>query len=317
MRQNVAKMGLPASSVLVMKKGKVVINESTSNETDTSYLINSVQKPLTGALVMREVEQGKIKLNDKLNKYFPKIAGGDTVKVKNLLRMTSGLYLPKGVLIPPKVYTSDRDNLDRLVKASRFNRAELGTEKYNSLDYVLLCGILSKVTRKSYETLFRQTYINRLHLSHTGFLWDDPAKLKAIGWQQGHIRSRKSKVFKKRSMRHAILDAHGELGAGSVVMSAKDLAKAVAAILNGKLLTKNSRDTLFKGPAPKYYGGGFYNFPKYKAANGAGEGYYTFLRSSKNGKNILIIQSNYTISGKFQKFRKLPNGLFLEINGLR
>lgn len=312
-RQTVAKMKLPASSVLVIKNGQKVMQESTSNQNDTSYLINSVQKPLTAAMVMRQVERGKLSLNDRIKHFYPEIAGGNTIRVRDLLNMTSGLELPRGVQIPPKFYTSDQANINRLVKKAQFAKHLYGTEKYNSLDYVLLCGILSQVTHRSYEDLFRQTYVNRLHLRHTGFLWNSPAKLKAIGWQAGHMRQKGHRNFKKRDLSKAILDAHGELGAGSVVMSASDLSKCVSAILNGTLLKKQSRDLLFKGPAPKYYGGGFYNFPKFKAANGAGEGYYTFLRTSKNGKDMMIVDSNYTIEGKFGKFRKAANKLFTEI----
>lgn len=86
----------------------------------------------------------------------------------------------------------------------------------------------------------------------------------------------------------AVKDAHNELGAGSIVMSNADLAKTMQYILAGKILTNKSRKVLFKGQAPSYYNGGLYNLKHYKAANGAGEGYYTFMRATKDGQNMII-----------------------------
>ena len=90
-------------------------------------------------------------------------------------------------------------------------------------------------------------------------------------------------------------------------MSNADLAKTIEYILHGKLLTKESRKVLFKGKAPSYYNGGFYNLKKYKAANGAGEGYYTFLRTTKGAKDMIIIQDNHTTHGEFGKIKKKVN----------
>lgn len=305
-------MKLPKTSVLLIKDGQVQMKATNQKRSDTSYLINSVQKPLTATMAMQQVQNGKIKLNEKLSHFYPNLPGNREVTVKDLLKMTSGLELKPGVAIPPTVYTTDKDNLERLLAKTKFNQQLHGVEKYNSLDYVLLCGILSQVTHKTYEQLFRQTYIKGLNLKHTGFLWDSSAELRKINWQPGHY-GKDHHHFVQRNMADAVRDAHGELGAGSVVMSAADLAKAIKAILGGQLLTAKSRRQLFKGTASSPYGGGFYNYRDFKGSNGAGEGYYTFLRTTNDAKTILIIQSNYTVRGKFGKYRTMPNALFKKI----
>ena len=76
---------------------KPVLNYATNNSTDTSYLINSVQKSMTAAMVMREVQKGKLSLDYKLSKYYPNVDGADSVKISNLLDMTSGLDLQQGL----------------------------------------------------------------------------------------------------------------------------------------------------------------------------------------------------------------------------
>lgn len=302
-------------SVLVMKKDKTWLKYATANKADTSYLINSVQKSMTAAMLMQQVQKGKLKLSDPLSKFYPGVAGAKEVKISNLLDMTSGLDLKAGEQLGTPQYKSDQDNLRSDISKTVFDSRKLGKWHYTAVNYVYLCGILSKLTHRSYEQLFRQTYLEPLNLSHAEFLWAGKKKLKASHWVPGYVK--KNGFYQKVPQSKAIYDAHNELGAGSIVMSNHDLALTVHAILAGKLLTAKSRQLLFKGKAPTYYNGGFYNLSSFKAANGAGEGYYTFLRSTANGAEMIILQSNRTKKGKFVKMRKKVNqimNLMLRLN---
>lgn len=292
-------------SVLVIKKGKPWLNYAKVNKADTSYLINSVQKSMTATLVMREVQKGKLKLTDPLSKFYPAIPGAKQVKIANLLDMTSGLDLKKGAQLGTPEYISDKANIQNDINKTVFDSKKLNKWHYTAVNYVYLCGILSKLEHESYEQLFRATYIKPLKLNHAEFLWADEGKLKASHWVPGYIKTKGR--YKKVPLADAVKDAHNELGAGSIVMSNADLAKTIHAILAGNLLTNKSREVLFKGAAPTYYNGGFYNLPAYKVANGAGEGYYTFVRSTNDGQNMIIIQSNRTKTGQFVKIRKKVN----------
>ena len=293
-------------SVLVVKHGKPWLKYATANKADTIYLINSVQKSMTAAMVMREVQKGKIKLDDPLSKYLPDIPGSTDVKISNLLNMTSGLNLDKGEKLGTENFISDEDNLKADMSKTVYNPNMLNKWHYSSVNYVYLCGILSKVEKKSYEELFRQTYIEPLKLEHTEFLWANRNKLEDSNWVPGYVKLSNGK-YASVSYEKAVADAHDELGAGSIVMSNQDLADTIDYILRGSLLTKESRKILFKGKAPKYYNGGFYNLKNYKVANGAGEGYYTFLRTTHGGKEMIIIQSNHTAPKRFFKTRNKVN----------
>lgn len=282
-----------------------MLNYATDNSADTSYLINSVQKSMTAAMVMREVEKGKLSLNNTLADFLPDVAGADSVKISNLLNMTSGLDLKKGQKLGTKKYISDQENLTHVEKNTVFDAKKLGKWHYTAVNYIFLCGILSKLEHKSYEKLFRETYIKSLKLKQTEFLWSSQKQLKKSNWVPGYQLEHGTYVQIKR--KNAVKDAHDELGAGSVVMSNADLNKTIAYILKGKLLTAQSRKVLYRGQAPKYYNGGFYNLTDYKAANGAGAGYYTFMRSTKTGKNMIIVQDNHTKKGEFTKVKKKIN----------
>ena len=301
MRQAIHRLGIKGSA-LVIKDGILWLNYATDNKTDTSYLINSVQKSMTATMVMREVEKGKLSLDDSLSKFYPTVPGAEYVKIRNLLNMTSGLDIQPGKKLGTKKFISDKKNIEHDVKYTVFDKNMLGKWHYTSVNYVYLCGIMSQLENKSYEQLFRETFIQPLNLKHTEFLWSSKAKLKKSNWVPGHEYVDGEFVRVKHSK--AVKAAHNELGAGSIVMSNHDLAKTIKYILTGNVLTKQSRDILFTGKAPSYYNGGFYNKPQFKVANGAGEGYYTFMRSTKDAKTMIVIQNNHTTSGKFGEMKK-------------
>lgn len=312
MRQRIDALGIKGS-VLVISKGKVLLDYASNNTTDTSYLINSVQKSMTAAMVMKLVQEGKLSLHERLARFYPAIPGAKKITIENLLAMTAGLQLKPGARLGRRHFVSDQDNLACDVKKTVFKPKMLGKWYYSSLNYVYLCGIMTQVTGQSYEQLFRATYVEPLHLKQTEFLWSKPGKIIASRLVPGMIyRGGRYEVVKHKK---ALQAAHDELGAGSVVMSNHDLAKVMNYILAGSLLSKKSRRELYRARPPYYYNGGFYNDASLglKTANGAGEGYYTFMRSTKTAKTMIIIQANKTRKGEFTVLKDRIDKLIVEL----
>lgn len=306
MRQAFNKLHIKGS-FLVIKNGQPWLNYATANKLDTSYLINSVQKSMTATMVMREVQNHKLKLSTKIKTFYPTIPGGSKISIEDLLTMKSGLNLKPGESLGTDIFYSDKDNLKSDLKKTVFDEKKLGKWHYTSLNYVYLCGIISKLENEDYEKLFRATFIDKFNLKNTEFLWSNMSDLQASNLVPGYHRHHGKYIPVDYQL--AVKEAHDELGAGSIVMSNHDLAVVVHAILAGKLLNKASRRALFKGMAPKYYNGGFYNIDGIKKANGAGMGYYTFLRASNNGKNMIIIQTNKMPYSRFGEIKDKLDGL--------
>ncbi|WEV36974.1 serine hydrolase domain-containing protein [Lactobacillus sp. ESL0677] len=316
MRQKIDALGIKGS-VLVIKNGKTLLDYATENTTDTSYLINSVQKSMTAAMVMHEVQKGKLNLHDHLSKFYPEIPGAKKITIKNLLTMTAGLDLKPGAKLGRKHFISDDDNINHDAARTIFTSKLLGQWHYSSLNYIYLCGIMSQITGQSYEQLFRESYIKPLQLKHTAFLWSKSEKIIGSGLVPGMIYHHGRYITVKHKA--ALRDARNELGAGSVVMSNEDVAKVMHYILAGKILTNASRKLLYEAGPPVYYNGGLYNNIKYnvKTANGAGEGYYTFMRTTDNGKTMMIIQSNQTKAGQFVILKAEINQIMGRLIGLK
>lgn len=303
-------------SVLVIKDNKQYLNYAVGmankakhqpNTTNSAYLINSIQKAMTATMFMQLVKSGKVKLTDKLVKFYPQAPNASKITMEQLLQMTSGLTYAENDYGSPK-YTSDQAGIKYDLKKTKFVIQNYGKRSYQPINYVLLAGIIEKVTHKSYQENFNERIGKKLGLKHTAFVWSK--RVNKINFAKSYQQDKQTKELQPVNL--DINELHGEFGTGSLVMSNPDLYKVTKAMLNGTLLSKKDRDRLFVGSSEEVqggnYGGGFYNFATYHAANGAGNGYISFLRISNDGKTAIIVQANYPIKSYF-KMREEMNQL--------
>lgn len=148
----------------------------------TLYGIGSVTKSFTALAVMQLVEEGKIGLDDPVDKYVPTVPKpfGESPRIRHLLTHTSGLpalgyaeafgggftgsddaWLP--VCSPEDVITFMQDAQDWAV--CRPGEAYF----YLNEGYVLLGYIISKLARTSYEEYVQQKILRPLRMERTFF----------------------------------------------------------------------------------------------------------------------------------------------------
>lgn len=309
-------------TVTVIKNNKRTIQYSTglsdidnnkANTTNTSYLIDSVQKTMTGTMVLREVEKGNIKLSDKLSKYYPNVPHAEEITVDQLLKMKSGLKTKAKSVLGSPIYKDNQSGIEYDIKNSIiFSKDSYNRRSYSSINYVLLSGILEKVTHKTYEELFNETFIKKLKLKHTAFIWDGDKQLDQIDFAKSYqYRDSSSKELIRVPL--DFNELHGELGAGSIAMSNGDMFTAIKAMIDGTLLRKETFEQQFiKNTGSVNYSNGFYYYSTFYGSNGGGYGYCSFIRISHDTKNAIIVQTNYPINN-FYSLRNKMNNLMLEI----
>ncbi|AUI70924.1 serine hydrolase domain-containing protein [Companilactobacillus alimentarius] len=289
-----------SGSVLVVKNGKIIFQASRgysnygislSNTIDTSYEIDSIQKSMTAAMVMKEIQNKKLSLTDKLSKFYPEIPGSNNITIKEMMDMTSGLIL-KGGVGPTKVM-SDTDIIDEDIKNIRYVNVLHGKWDYSAINFNLLSGILEKLTGKSYRKLFTESYIDKLNLKHTIFAYDESPKIqKATGYNNPDPLS-PSLNYKNVFDADKFLE-YDELGTGQVYMSVYDLYKVEQYITQGNMLSAKSRDQLYAPGSISTYGGGLYHTKDDNFANGWGYGFQGVSHISDDGKVTVIALENYT-----------------------
>jgi len=288
-----------SGTLLVIKDGKPIYqtsrgyaNHSTSvyNNKNTTFEIDSVQKSMTAAMIMKEVQKNNLSLSDTLSQFYPEIPGSSKITIRQMLDMTSGLTLrgnvgPDNVMSDANIINSDIDNI-------KFSRLLYNKWNYSAVNYNLLSGILEKISGKSYRKLFTETFVKKLNLKHTIFAYDEkPSLQKANGYS--NIDPLSSKLDYRNAFNTRRAYEFDEMGTGQIYMNAHDLYKVEKYIMAGSMLTKSSRQQLFTPGSVSTYGGGMYHATNDNFANGWGYGFQTVVHMSDNGKNGVIVLQNY------------------------
>ncbi|KRN97698.1 Beta-lactamase class C related penicillin binding protein [Companilactobacillus kimchiensis] len=289
-----------SGTILVIKDGKPIyqtsrgyanFSNSAFNNENTTYEIDSVQKSMTAAMIMKEVQKKKLSLSDKLSEFYPDIPGSKKITIRQMLDMTSGLVMNGGSVGPDRIM-SDPDIIDSDIDNIKFSKLLYKKWNYSAVNYNLLSGILEMVTGNSYRKLFTDSFIKKLNLKHTIFAYDEKPNIqKANGYNNiDPLSARldyKNAFYTKRSFEF------DELGTGQIYMNARDLYKVEKYISTGSMLTKKSRKILYKRGSVSTYGGGLYHGTDDNFANGWGYGFQTVMHISNNGKNAVIFLENY------------------------
>ncbi len=169
------------------------------NSSDEVYRIASLAKEFTAVAICKLYEDGKLDLDDTLDKYFDNTAYGSSVKVKDLLNMSSGIPDYTGNRDKEKItYEGTYKGADLQFKVSADNTANDNKNairnwilsqnlnftpqekfEYSNSNYFLLGEIIEKVSGEYFEDYITETIIKPLNLKNTGF---DESLLTANGY---------------------------------------------------------------------------------------------------------------------------------------
>lgn len=276
---------------IVIKHGRLVASVSLgmasvkrhlANREDTLYEIDSLQKSLTGGLVMQLLDAGKLTLTTPIGNYYPQFKHDPQLTVGALMRMQSGLRATAS-LVPH--YRSDAQLVNAVASRLTFQRQYFGTWAYTPANYVLLAGIVEKITGRSYEALFKAAYPQRLHLTHTVMAY---ALKPGMNYASGYVLQG-SQLYAQQQFT-SLDQMHAELGTGQVYMSALDFYQAVRSLMRGRLLGA-SRDQVYR-PGEHYCGGFYQDVPGFMRANGSGYGYISTMQLARDGQAAVILLGN-------------------------
>ncbi|MDE1192132.1 MAG: serine hydrolase [Arachidicoccus sp.] len=165
--------------ILVAKNGQIVFEDykgyadfkaRTLITPETQLHLASTSKTFTGMTVLHLWEEGKLSLDDYIQKYFPAFPyPGITIHM--LLSHRSGLpnyldFIEKG--FPKKGHATNQDVIDFMIR-NKPPRANLPDRafQYCNTNFILLASIIEKVTGMSYPKFMKDSVFTPLGLSHT------------------------------------------------------------------------------------------------------------------------------------------------------
>jgi len=238
----ISKKRSPAISVAVVEKGHVVyakgfghanLEQDVEANASTVYRIGSVTKQFTATMIMQLVKEGKLTVDDPIEKVLPEMPRAwAKVTIKNLLNHTSGL----------KSYTElegmmEKDAMQPTTPLGIIKKIENvpmdfepGTKwHYNNTGYELLALVIEKLDKRTFAESLQARILSPLGMAHTYFVSEKSiVNYRAQGYSQS-----------KNGFEHAqYLNMDWPCAACSMESTVLDLAKWDDALYGEKILPK-------------------------------------------------------------------------------
>ena len=306
--QATADTGLFSGAVLVADEGEVIYKEAFGmanrewnipNTTDTKFRLASVSKQFCSMVVMQLVQEGKVKLDDKITDYLPyyRKDTGDRITLHHLMSHQSGI----------KDFTASFDYRGTISRLS-FGKDEfiklhcsgdLSNEpgtiySYCNAGYCILGRIIEKVTRKTFEQNLHERIFEPLGMKNSGYDRNRYViEKRASGYTYGPFGLENADYIDMDSSPGA---------AGALYSTVEDMFLWDRALYTDKLLDKKYRDLMF---TPNR------DVPEVKAAGGRphsvyGYGWQIYTRTHPVTKRrTKVINHGGAING----FRAMENRL--------
>lgn len=162
-----AATGVPSASVSIVENGKITyaqaygkasLNPATPAKPQMRYAIGSISKQFAATAVLLLQEEGKLSLDDHVDKYVPGLTRGNEVTIRELLSHTSGYqdFWPQDY-VPPRMLQpiSAQEILD--IWARKPLDFDPGTKwQYSNTNYVIAGLIVEKVSGMPFFDFIRE-----------------------------------------------------------------------------------------------------------------------------------------------------------------
>lgn len=253
-------------AMLVARKG-VIIYEKYHGYADfadksligrqTTFQLASTSKPFTAMAVLYLQQQGKLHIQEPIQKYFPAFPY-QGVTIKSLLDHRSGLpnylYFSEQYWKDPNALMTNRDVIDLMVKYHPRAAYSPNTHyNYCNTNYVVLGALIEKITGMSLENYLKKAFFGPLGMTHT-YVFNP-------GTDKTSVHQSLTYDYRSRPIANQCFD--GVVGDKNVYSTVEDLLKWDQALYNGKLFTKATLKAAYtpysnEHPGIKNYGLGWH-----------------------------------------------------------
>lgn len=255
-----SKKGQLNGSVLIAESGKPVYQKAfgyANMETkqplnnETMFELASVSKQFTAMAIMQLEENGKLKYEDNLKKYFPGLPY-EGVTVRHLLQHTSGLPDFLGwdeKQLDTKRINTNKDILNALPKNIKALSFKPGDQlAYSNTNYVLLALIVEKASGLTFSKYLDEKIFKPLGMTNTKVYskWGNGSKLKNFAF--GHVYNMKKNDYvlsDGKSVDKYSYYMDGIAGPYGISSNTSDLLKWDNALYTNKLITKANQDKAY------------------------------------------------------------------------
>lgn len=246
------KKGLPGITLLIHddngtwigSAGKADIENDVDMNICTVSKVASITKMYMATLILMLYDEGKLALDDKINKYIDKdicdkINNGNEATIRQILNHTSGIYdiiSDQGLYLkllnnPNRDWTAD-ELLEFAYKKDAYFPVGEGVH-YSNTNFLLVSLIIEKITGKPHVNMLKERIFVPLELNDSYYHWDDELPATTA---QGYYDLHNNGTILNLSNYHT---GSGN-GYNGIYCTVGDLEKFIRALLVEKTLISDS-----------------------------------------------------------------------------
>ena len=277
--------------------------------TQTTYPIGSVSKTYTAVMIMQLVDEGKLTVDQTIDKWFPSIPKADQITVEHLLRHRSGLYHFYAEEAEVFIYEpiSREDMIEKI--ASYDLSFEPGTDQeYNNVGYVLLGYLIEYIDNRTLNESLQERISKNVGAVHTKYgdqIKIDQNEARSLDYVNGWVETKEVEF-----------STFG--GAGGFVSYPKDLCRFADVFFGGELISESSLTYMKDMEAglfllndkTMFYGhpGGFHEFRSLLEYQEADRTCIAYTMNTHHYKpDAIYITMENAAKGEFVEIPKLEN----------
>ena len=244
---------------------------------DSPYFVASITKIFTATVIMQLVDEGKVDLDDHIEKYLSHLPLGGIhvykgidyskqLKVYQLLHQTSGLpdYFDGGLVEDFKKnkdrYYSVEDVLEMARHSTPFAAPDSGKSHYSDTNFQLLGALIEAITDQPLADTFKTRIFDPLEMTGT-YLFDSNEPPRPMVPLPPYYKDIKLSLP---------LAISSERGTGGAVSTMADTLRFLRAFFAGNLFNKAHFDRMMQWNSmffPMHYGYGIWRFKLPRWAN--------------------------------------------------
>jgi CubicO group peptidase (beta-lactamase class C family) len=306
------KPGTPGCAIGVVKDGKILYKKTSGLSnldyripvTDsTVFNLASVSKQFTAYLMLLLEKEGKLSLNDTMQKYIPELNNyGHAITIRQLLHHTSGIPSNDNLRIfaglSQEMPWDVEDEFDMIQSYQKLNFKPNEERIYSNEGYYLLTRIVEKVTGKTFSQCMSEYVFKPLDMN-TASIYDS----------QGETIFNRASGYRKIGENFSKTNTEGDSFFGSTNMyaSVNDMTNWIINLTTGTLGGKqiydrliNPTDTLNNGDTISYtYGLSVWKHKGLKMVDHGGftMGFKTQLMYlPEGGFSVFVLSNNESIN---------------------
>jgi D-alanyl-D-alanine carboxypeptidase len=236
-------------SLTIAKDGNIVytraigysqINPKKPLTAANRFRIGSITKMFTAVMILQLVEEGKLKLTDTLDKFFPQIPNAKKITIVQILSHRSGIpNVRRDQNSQGNVNTTPitKDEILALIVKATPDFEPDSKQSYSNSGYQVLGLILEKLTGKPYGEALEERITSKIALKDT---------YTATGNIDVNKNEALTYMYRDGGDWRQMPETHPSIlfSAGAIVSTPNDLAKFIQALFDGKIVSKENLDQM-------------------------------------------------------------------------